>query len=918
MPRRVSISPKLSSFIDKHGVTIGASAAALAGILVLLVPEPLWIHWGAIAVILASTGELARRRGPELQAWIDRRWPALFPRAARILPYLVVLVTTLWLLGPVALGQMPASQDHASHYLSTDILVRDMIGSWRLFGWTERLGAGYPYGDLYHTLSYLITGAAHLVSFRLIPLDVSYAIGICIVWLLFALSVAQLAQRLGNGWAAAFAGLAAAVDPGADREGGWGYAMFHGVWTQQLGVGLWLFAILSLWRLTERADTRRLAVAGLLCGATLLAHPINAICLLIAGVSMVVVRLVGLRGEPSRGVLRLFPALALGGAIALGWLTRMSLYGGEIRSIPVYWSPLPDIMGAALTSGPFENQPAFIGILGLIGVAYAVHARDLFARYVVLLGALLLALGSMDFVLSLDLGLSGGTFRLLQYRRFAIPLKSLFFALSGVGAWVVCRGIVVVAKSTIGRPWSTSLRVVSALVLAPAVHALWHATPYLREAPVARALTLRRAGEREHTRAIEALLRAEARRMPPDAPRRAVYIERPGHGGRYPTFAIVDAGFGLLPNLLLPAQNFGALARTGDPRMMHRLGASVVITRWPLQDPLLELIATHGVHSVYRFPAPPPSPVTIEGPGRVEVVSWQAEQKLLRLSGVTPETRLTLALSPYPKWRARQGERVLPLAARVVENVPLISVQAPADGELLLEYRDLVREKLAGWASIAAFLLCCALAGRRPAPLLRPPSEAVLRRIYQALGAALLAACSAFFLASMARGKAAQRAEWLAGAAPGSRLGEVLHLRPPDAIEFRPEHHCTGEYGRDPGWGCSEAQLLPRLSAAPVRNERVPSCLLVGVPRLGRTGVVYELSGAPALVKGRVHDSDPDRSVSGSLSFDGQPPTPELAPGDEFEIPVPRGARSLTLTLENTSDQPSRVCLELVSIEGAG
>ena len=371
------IPPKLRSWIDKYAGTVGLAVALGVGAILLLGPRRFTTRWAALGVVLITGAELARRLTPRASAWLGRQPPARLARITSRLPTLIVTLLTLLLLGPIAIGQMPASQDHASHYLATDILVRDLIGSGRLFGWTERLGAGYPYGDLYPTLSYLVTGLAHLLSFRLIPLDASYAIGMCIVWLLIALGVARFAQRIGSGWAAVFAGFWAAADPGADREGGWGYAMFHGVWTQQLGVGLWLFAILALWRLTERADTRRLALAGLVCGLALLAHPLNAICLLIAGGLMVVVRLVGVRDRLERGALRLVPALALGGLIGLAWIVRMYTNGDKIQSIPVYWAPLPEIMGSALNTGPFENLPAFISVFGLVGIAYALYALSL-------------------------------------------------------------------------------------------------------------------------------------------------------------------------------------------------------------------------------------------------------------------------------------------------------------------------------------------------------------------------------------------------------------------------------------------------------------------------------------------------------------------------------------------------------------
>jgi hypothetical protein len=240
----VSIGPRLRSWIETHGAHVALALGVLTGFWLLIAPVRIVVKWGAVALLLFAGGELVRRFGPGLAERAKLRLSGVLGRGRQLAPYAFVTLVTLWLLGPVALGQMPATQDHASHYLATDIFVKDMIGSGRLFGWTERLGAGYPFGDLYPTLSYLVTGLLHLVTLGRVPLDVSYAFGMTLIWLILALGVARLAHRLANGWAAAFAGIAIAADPGADREGGWGYAMFHGVWTQQLAVGFWVLALL--------------------------------------------------------------------------------------------------------------------------------------------------------------------------------------------------------------------------------------------------------------------------------------------------------------------------------------------------------------------------------------------------------------------------------------------------------------------------------------------------------------------------------------------------------------------------------------------------------------------------------------------------------------------------------------------------
>jgi len=530
----------------------------------------------------------------------------------------------------------------------------------------------------------------------------------------------------------------------------------------------------------------------------------------------------------------------------------------------------------------------------------------------------LLVLGSMELVNAFDLGLSGGTFRVLQYRRFSIPIKCLFLALSGVGFWVVARGIKDAAQKTFENARSGSLRVLTVFALAPAAFALLYALPYLHEAPTARPLTLKRAGELDHTRAILGVLKQEAQRLPPGAVRRGVYIERGGFGGRYPTLALVDAGYGLLPNLFVPAQNFAALARTEQREVMHRLGASVLITRWPVSDPLLEPIAQHGVHTVYRFTEPPPSPVQVEGPGRAEVITWQDQKRVLRLSGMRPETRLTLAMSPYSKWQAHQGDRQVPLGVNYVQGVQLVSIQGVGDGELVIDYHDLKRETAAGWIGAFSFLLCLAGVLLKPRPLFESPSEPTLRRLYRALGAACLVFGLAVLFWVWRRGKNAENEEWLASEPAGSSISEVFHLRAPDSIENTPELFCVEEYGRDAGWGCSEYQLRPLLAAGAVRTEKVPSCLLVGVPPLGKTVISYRVPRKSALIKGRLQNTGRGAGVNGTLTFSNGGDATPLGLDRGFRSIVPGRPRYAIFTLQNQSSMMSRVCLEAVSIERPG
>ena len=128
------IPPKLRSWIDKYARTAGFGVALALGACFLLLPGRYTTRWAALALVLIAGAEFGRRVRPQAVAWLTRRRPERLAGLSHWLPALIVTLLTLWLLGPIAIGQMPASQDHASHYLATDILVRNLIGSGRLFG----------------------------------------------------------------------------------------------------------------------------------------------------------------------------------------------------------------------------------------------------------------------------------------------------------------------------------------------------------------------------------------------------------------------------------------------------------------------------------------------------------------------------------------------------------------------------------------------------------------------------------------------------------------------------------------------------------------------------------------------------------------------------------------------------------------
>ncbi|MDD5306220.1 MAG: hypothetical protein PHU25_02755 [Deltaproteobacteria bacterium] len=910
----------MRAWLTRYGHLTGTALAAALALASFLIPAGLPARWTATALFMLAAPVLWRAATPQARRLFERVRPSWRELAREAWPYLIVTAGTLIAMGPVALGQPPISQDHANHYLATDILVHDLIPSARFFGWTDRIGTGYPFGDLYSTPAYLVTGLAHLVTFGLVPLPASYAFGIVLVWLIPALAATAVARRVAGPWGAAFAGLALALDAGGDREGGWVYAMFHGVWPQTLGMGVWLFAVLALWRLAEKGTTRRLAVAVLLSGVSLWMHPMNSMTILAAGVLIFAVRLFGAGRDSSpgaeRGAIRIIVALFAAGIVGLVWVARMMLAKDAYTAYGALWGPLEDLMGRAAQGRLFDNQMALVSVLALMGAVRLIALGGRFRWLVLLLFAAFLVVGSMDLVMGLDLGLMGETFANMQYRRFSIPMKPLWYAMAGAGLSTVGQGLLAALATKVRKvadtPWLT---VAAAVVLSPVMFALASSLPGFVKSPVARPLTLANSGEAAHVSAIRRALDDEGRRRK-NGLRRAVYFEKAGYGGRYPMFAFADAGFGLLPTKIIPANNFKWVNHTTSPDAMAALGASVVVSRWPLKSPRLEELQAAGEEHVYRVKGPVAYPVSLEGGGSAQVVSWSDERRVIRVSGATSRSRLLVGQPPYRKWHATEGGRALPIAARGAFGMTLSSVGDVSDGDVVLAYRDTAVENLITVAGMLVLLAAVAGLFLKARPLPRLLGEARMATVYKGLAIAFVSVVVLGFGAAVAAGQAAVDRDWLAGERSGPSVLSVPHREGPWRVSMSPKCACVRPLTRDPSPGCAEHDLAPRLVTAGDVGGKLRSCLAIGVPGHGRTEAVFDLPSAATSVKGRLYMRS-GSGVRASLAIGSSAATNISQPGKSgspFEVAVRPGEGSVTLVLSGSSGEPAVACLELVAI----
>jgi len=796
-------------------------------------------RWLGTAMLLGGTWELrflVRRPLPQLRL------------AA---PVLVLLTAYVGLFWELLLGRPPASRDHAIHYFQTRLLWDELLPSGRLWGWSDTLGAGYPYGESYPVLGYVLGGVSNAITFGLVGPRASYAWGIAITWALGMVAVGWLAHalvstlrqgdRLAARWAFCAGGLLWLFDAGASRQGGWNYLLFHGVWPQMFSAVLWALSLTLTLRALQRPSPRRIAAAALVLGASVTAHPFGMLAAAAsAGLLLVAVFLApGKMPAP----LRTWAIVHLGAAAVAGSvvLVFFGSAAGMARS-PVQWSPLGQLSYETLIGGLFPTHWAWLGPLFILGVIAIVRRPSTLGLFALLLCAALVVLGSHESmtVLRLDLVVSG--FKNLQFPRYTIELKPVMFAVAGLGAVLLpaaVRSIAPTLRPSRPRAW------LFAALAAPFLASFAPDIGRLKTRPVGALDTLEAHPEGSDEAGMLALLREEA--IAVDEPLKVAYLRHGMGGGMFPIYAIADAGAELVLDGHIAAVNFKHRIRR-DPTGYDALGVTHVIHDRALSDReemfadrLVEL-ETFGRYHVARYVPQSTMPRVTLDHGVATVTTDDDEHVVIEVESPEPSTVL-LRQAPHLRWEATfNGEPVDIDAAKRITGLTLLSVRVPGSGKLELSYRRTLAERLAGWVSVLAWLLGLgALALGRPlgfrarATLTRGswPVAVVVVLVavvgLQQVQASNLARTWQHFAADRAYRDAAMPED--DDAREDERPTLVRDLIDDDAVVFKrtPTRVCNGLTGKDVLSGCSEAEHRP-VRATTYRAPYLFRCLEFGVP----------------------------------------------------------------------------------------
>ena len=835
------------------------------------------LRWLGTAAVLTTAPPLVR------MAWRHPWWQA---RRDRLPPVLLVALAVL-VLGPLLAGDPPSSRDHGIHYFQIRMMVEELLPSGKLWGWSQTLNHGYPYGESYPVLGYLWMAAAHLLSFGAISLRTSYAWGLAALWMLSTGVAWWLASGIvrelgskrateteaesessasaGPASAAGWAGLVAAalwmLDPGASRQGGWNYLMFHGVWPQLLAATLWAASLGLTWRAMARPTPRRLAFAMLTLGASLWSHPFAMLTAAAsAGAFMMVIVLVpGARRWP--GPWRSWAVIHIGGALlGAAWVTTFFTSAASMARSPVPWIPLGEIGTNVIQGTLLPTAWAWAGPLVVLGAVLIVRRGGTKGWLILGLAIVLLVLASEEAisVLRLDLVLSG--FKNLQFPRYTIPLKPLWFALAGVGVaqvltWIAARRFEPVAPPADASAWLR--RSMVALLLAPLAATVVPQTGRLLARPVGSIDTLRDDGLATDEAKLLAALEREAADLPPDRPLTVAFMRAEMSGATYPIATIADAGARLALDSHIPTVNFKHRLRR-KPAAYASLGVTHVIHDRPIPEEeerlaeALELVGQYGPFTLDRFTPPRDRQRRIaemRGPGEIEIIDEQTERLELQVTDVGHRSRLIIGRAPHVRWELTFDDEVLEIEPRPTDNNGLsgMSVVLPHDGRVVLRYVVEDYERYAGWCSAVMLVLgLLAIAIGGPPLATREPSPAARRMSLVVVVAGVLVAI--VVVGMRQRGKLAQSwTEFVTDSGELEHYGDdpedfqfVRDFIVDDAMAIDQDYTkvCSGLMGKDVRAGCSEAAHAVNVSFM-YRAPYLYRCLRISIPARGNVELAF-------------------------------------------------------------------------------
>ncbi len=635
-----------------------------------------------------------------------------------------VLSLAIYLLRPLLYGWFPVSSDHMVHLYQAWDLWENRLVNGRLSGWSDYWFFGYPAGDLYHPGLDIWVAMFRAGTLARLDWGQTYGLAFLAYFAFAGLAIYRFGQRhmgLAAGLAGSFLWM---LDRGEYEQGGWLYLVRAGVWGQGLGLALFLLGLGFFLQALQGHRARDHALAGMFLGASILAHPMDLLLLLMALPALLLLKLLLIPARKAPRTLLLSSAWIVGTCflVASTWLLPLWTRYGWTEAVGKPWLPASAILRGLLNGDLFTGTSPLVIYAGLLGGLLGFLRRRLAPALLFLLMLILLATASTDVLYGLRLQEHFPSVGRIQFQRFTIPAKACLFLLAGYTLDEIWRSLWCFAgwqkMPTLFRKMARpTLAVSTALALLVSAFTWWQ--PFL--AYTAR-LDLPCSGSSETWPSYQIFNRwaleqheaeqgfyriaYEGREYDQDFMAAPVFNQTAGYKSGFTSCRIFSGVTGLV----------------GD-ELYRALSVKYVASRQALNRPTLQFHRRFGEILVYRFVDYQPNRYKLlpgqDAPSpKVETLEFNDQQVRFALSGTGIGSRLRLYVANYERWAASMnGQKITIESASPARGVAPIVMEVPiTDGELRFRY---VRRGV-DWLSMATettgllLVLALLLRGRRP------------------------------------------------------------------------------------------------------------------------------------------------------------------------------------------------------------
>jgi hypothetical protein len=645
-------------------------------------------------------------------------------------PFLLAgLATTLYY--KFLLGKMPWMADHSVHLTKSYILYNKIFSDFSLTGWTNFSGSGYPAEVLYPPLTDIYLCLVKFLSFGLLDWEQSYAVAFFVFLLCYPLVFYFVGKKHFGKVGGLFAGLAALIDLGGFRQGGWIFAVKWGVWPISLSVGLLVLAshYLFCW-LAHKTDYKKAVIFSTLA---ILAHPFALIILvpfLLIMVWVLFAREGGLLSQLQRAARYLVPTALLSG----WWLFPFMVFGTEYS---MHVSALGGTVNNAVEGLVHFNlwnnawpPVAAMALLGAVLVFFSSSSSYLFSLATLAAGAFILS--TSTYLAGLDLFNLIPSFKHVQFPRFLMLIKACSFLLAG---YFISRFIMFAKEMKnqfrVKHKWA--LRFVLIVIIAAILPTF---AKYFVEKKVLPLKNYQTSpGYRRGLKKIARFIKTETK----SAEYFKVALAGKFGEHRHTIFAIYS-GLPFFKLTFIPADTYKYRAhktrsRVPDsPEELKLLNVKWIVSIGPIRIKRTKLVRKNEGVYLYRF-LDYSSQRVWAAQGKTELVEFSDKQLKIKLSAVNGEnTEVYLPLSPFPNWKASNNGKEVNLETwHPSANLTLQKVKAEP-GIIKISYHKSFLESFSGYLSLLVLLLLLL-----PVKIWRKLAEIVqLKRLTQYLNGVFL------------------------------------------------------------------------------------------------------------------------------------------------------------------------------------